>query len=487
VRLSYQGGDPQDAIDGALAPVLRTMVERPGQADALAAWAVRTMPRLPAAAKQSKALWALAMAGSARVRVRPLLPGKPPSDAIRLLPGLLPASIPEVDVVVRRVGDTVELYLPPREAGAAPVIPGPYAVLAAPDTSPVILEVSDAGLAPEAVVLEPGKRKHVNVISDRIQLRTLRGDTFALIRRPVEQPRPQAAAGPRRKNVEDVPKGEPVRIYVSVAREDERFADELERHLTPLIRGDRIKLWRRSMTLAGESYEEHMSRQLARADIVLVLVSSDHLAGDDTYREMETAFRRRDQGVIVVPVIIRPAAWEQSLLGRLQPLPRGGEPLAYHKNRDRAYTEIASEIRKLAEQIERQRASRVEEPLQQQMDDPGTEESVSAPESVSPPARSILDAVPFPWADPNAQRLHDVLVNAYDDTGQIRHLAQTAGIRLSRWRAGGSASSAWQSLLDIAAAQAKLRTLVERVLRDKHVAAYHDAVRACIEPASSAE
>jgi hypothetical protein len=98
-----------------------------------------------------------------------------------------------------------------------------------------------------------------------------------------------------------------------------------------------------------------------------------------------------------------------------------------------------------------------------------------------PPAGDLLDAVPYPWGRTEAVRLRDLLVNAYPEVGQVQHLAKTAPIQLGRWTREGGIEAAWNSLLDLAASQQKLRALIARVLADPTVSAHHAGIRRCFE------
>lgn len=84
-----------------------------------------------------------------------------------------------------------------------------------------------------------------------------------------------------------------------------------------------------------------------------------------------------------------------------------------------------------------------------------------------------LDAVPYPWQLPEANAMYDLLLAAYPEAGVIRSLARCTPIDLTYLQLQGSPDSIWRSLLEIAAAHGKLRALVDIVLHDSTVAAYH--------------
>lgn len=97
-------------------------------------------------------------------------------------------------------------------------------------------------------------------------------------------------------------------------------------------------------------------------------------------------------------------------------------------------------------------------------------------------AGSILDDAPYPFGNPRAVELRDLLVSAYPRVDAVEHLARTVPIHLGRWARGGGIEHAWNSLLDQAASQRLVGALVERVLSDAGVYAFHDRIRGCITP-----
>lgn len=61
---------------------------------------------------------------------------------------------------------------------------------------------------------------------------------------------------------------------------------------------------------------------------------------------------RHDSGeACLIPVILRPADWSGTALGRLQALPANGKPVSNWSNRDEAFLSIARGIRQVAQQL----------------------------------------------------------------------------------------------------------------------------------------
>lgn len=84
------------------------------------------------------------------------------------------------------------------------------------------------------------------------------------------------------------------------------------------------------------------------------------------------------------------------------------------------------------------------------------------------------------WANPVMRELRDALMSAYSSNQGAEHIARVAGIRLGRVYLGSAIEPLWNSLLEEAARQGKIPTLLGSVLRDQHVAAYHQRVSVLI-------
>lgn len=109
----------------------------------------------------------------------------------------------------------------------------------------------------------------------------------------------------------------------------------------------------------------------------------------------------------------------------------------------------------------------------------GEEEERPAPflEPASAALRPWIDEVPFPWSNPSARALRDALVAAYDSVDQARYLALKGGLSLGRVSFHGAIEPVWNNILEVAATQGILRKLIEVVLQDPNVRAYHRRIR----------
>ena len=148
----------------------------------------------------------------------------------------------------------------------------------------------------------------------------------------------------------------PLRVFVSYAHADEALHDEMSRHLSLLRRQGRFESWHDRKLLPGDAWRAQIDDRLANADVVILLVSADFLSSDFCFeQELMAAMTRHDAGrARVVPIIVRPCAWQDSPFAHLQALPRDGLPITQHANHDIAWTEVVHALRTLSDTLARQ-------------------------------------------------------------------------------------------------------------------------------------
>lgn len=146
---------------------------------------------------------------------------------------------------------------------------------------------------------------------------------------------------------------QPLALFISYSHKDDDLRAKLDAHLSLLKRQNVFDVWHDRRIGAGREWAGEINDALERADVVMLLVSSDFLASDYCYdKEMVRALQRHDEGSArVVPVILRPCDWQSSQFGKLLALPRDGKPVVSHPDTDSALTEVAHALRALADQM----------------------------------------------------------------------------------------------------------------------------------------
>lgn len=143
-----------------------------------------------------------------------------------------------------------------------------------------------------------------------------------------------------------------MRAFISYSHQDASALDRLHVHLANLQREGRIETWYDREILAGDDFDDEISRELEAADIILLLISPDFIASNYCVeREMQRALERHDAGEArVVPIIVEPCDWvEMPQLRRLKAVPKDGNPISEWANANNAYLNIVQEIRRIVD------------------------------------------------------------------------------------------------------------------------------------------
>ncbi|QNI33053.1 toll/interleukin-1 receptor domain-containing protein [Alloacidobacterium dinghuense] len=92
---------------------------------------------------------------------------------------------------------------------------------------------------------------------------------------------------------------------------------------------------------------------LDKADVVLLLVSSDFLSSQYCYDiEVKRALELHESGKVrVIPIILRPCEWHRALFSQLQALPTGGQAVTHWRDQDTAFYDITRGIREAVNSI----------------------------------------------------------------------------------------------------------------------------------------
>ncbi len=144
---------------------------------------------------------------------------------------------------------------------------------------------------------------------------------------------------------------DPVLVFISYASEDSDIRKELETHLAVLQRDGTISIGSDQSVNAGVEWAPEIRDRVAKAHIILLLVSAHFVASDWCYeQEMRDALHRHDDGsAVVIPIIIRQCDWETAPFAKLQALPRDHKAVTMRgPKKNDIWRDIVKEIREVA-------------------------------------------------------------------------------------------------------------------------------------------
>lgn len=146
---------------------------------------------------------------------------------------------------------------------------------------------------------------------------------------------------------------ESIDIFISYAYEDKNLCDELLKWLRPQEIVGRINVWHDGQIIPGTEWDEAIKKHLSTAHLIILLVSPDFMASEYCNRiEMTKALERHDaRDARVIPIIIRPADWEEAPFSKLQVLPTKGVPVVdWPGGRDNGFRNVNQGIRRAVDE-----------------------------------------------------------------------------------------------------------------------------------------
>ena len=145
-------------------------------------------------------------------------------------------------------------------------------------------------------------------------------------------------------------------IFLSYAHEDEAMKTQLDKNLIMLKKSDKVNIWQDRQIIAGTEWDEAIAKELAAADIILLLISVDFNNSQYIWdKELKVALERHEKKEArVIPVILRTCEWSEMPYARLQALPTGARPITSFADADVAYTDVAKGIRMVVDYMNAQ-------------------------------------------------------------------------------------------------------------------------------------
>lgn len=152
----------------------------------------------------------------------------------------------------------------------------------------------------------------------------------------------------------------PLHLFVSYAPQDISYRDDFIKHLAGLRRSGKVKIWSDNQIKPGVDWDEETKEYLRQADIVALLISGDFMNSDKIWdNELQQSLERREKGeaVMLIPILIKPCEIGNTVLGKIQRLPRDQQAVSSHSSKDEAWYKIAVEINAVVDNFQKTVAS----------------------------------------------------------------------------------------------------------------------------------
>ncbi|MBD2560369.1 MULTISPECIES: toll/interleukin-1 receptor domain-containing protein [Nostoc] len=140
----------------------------------------------------------------------------------------------------------------------------------------------------------------------------------------------------------------------SDSAQDEEMRQKLENHLSGLKWKGLSTSWHRKMISPGKDWKSEIDTNLKTADIILVLISSDFIASNYHWNVLakQAMEQHRAKTSRVITILLSPVDnhWKDEF-PNVKVLPKGGRPITEWRPYNKAFANIATGIREVAEEF----------------------------------------------------------------------------------------------------------------------------------------
>ncbi|MFT5165795.1 MAG: internalin A [Saprospiraceae bacterium] len=149
----------------------------------------------------------------------------------------------------------------------------------------------------------------------------------------------------------------PLKVFFSYSHKDTEIMNQLDVHLAPLKRLEKIEVWNDKAIQAGQEWDAAINDNIRDSDIILFLVSADFIASTYIWeKEVPLAFELKknpDERVSrVIPIYLRPFDFSGLSFAQSEMLPKDPDSqqlkaISQWDNIDEAFMEVAKRIREV--------------------------------------------------------------------------------------------------------------------------------------------
>jgi len=137
-----------------------------------------------------------------------------------------------------------------------------------------------------------------------------------------------------------------IKVFISYAHEDEKYKDELAKHMSVLVRQGLLQEWNDRKIKAGEEWDAAIKSKLNDADLIIFLVSKDFFFSDYINNvEIANAIeRQKSDKVQILPVLVNYCFYEETFIENFTIYPAEAKPVEAWKNHDEAWLTVIEGI-----------------------------------------------------------------------------------------------------------------------------------------------
>lgn len=133
-------------------------------------------------------------------------------------------------------------------------------------------------------------------------------------------------------------------IFIVYDKNDEAHLNDLKRHLKPLERSKAANIYVDGQADAGVDWEAEAKEKFEKAQLVILLLSSDFVSNDRCFGFGEQAIAKHTEGKTkVLPVLARACFLEGTALANVPSTP-SEKPISEHEEADSVYEDLVREI-----------------------------------------------------------------------------------------------------------------------------------------------
>lgn len=147
---------------------------------------------------------------------------------------------------------------------------------------------------------------------------------------------------------EDTEKGL-FKVFISYSHKDEKWKNLLLNHLGVLEQEGFLEVWDDNRLTAGDDWNAEIERAINSSNVAILMITANFLTSDFICKEEVPKLlnRRRNEGVRVIPLIVKPCLWEEvKWLKSIQARPKYGQPISTmsEPQQDEVLKTLAKEI-----------------------------------------------------------------------------------------------------------------------------------------------